>query len=151
MLNKILFSATHAEDHNTMDTSSDDASYMPSSSTEDSDSEDEDSDIDSMNNYINGQLRSEKQLPQNVFTVPFPSSSAGASTTHQQALNPTLGHTLYYQQVQEGQDNIYAPFSSRIDWEIAQWAKMRGPGSTAVSELLSIDGVCIWFNHHSIK
>ncbi|KAI0348983.1 hypothetical protein OH77DRAFT_1415714, partial [Trametes cingulata] len=35
----------------------------------------------------------------------------------------------------------YAPFTSRIDWEIARWAKMRGPGSTAVSELLQIEGL----------
>jgi hypothetical protein len=33
------------------------------------------------------------------------------------------------------------PFISKMDWEIARWAKLRGPGSTAFSELLSIDGV----------
>lgn len=38
-------------------------------------------------------------------------------------------------------DRIYAPFASRTDWEIARWAKLRGPGSTAVSELLSIERV----------
>ncbi|KAI0684824.1 hypothetical protein BC835DRAFT_1461247 [Cytidiella melzeri] len=37
--------------------------------------------------------------------------------------------------------NIYAPFSSRIDWEIACWAKLRGPGSTALTELLRIPEV----------
>ncbi|KXN84704.1 hypothetical protein AN958_12223 [Leucoagaricus sp. SymC.cos] len=37
--------------------------------------------------------------------------------------------------------NPWAPFTSRIDWEVAKWAKLRGPGSTAVSELLSIDGL----------
>ena len=37
--------------------------------------------------------------------------------------------------------NEWAPFVSRLDWEIASWAKLRGPGSTAFSELLSIDGV----------
>ncbi len=35
----------------------------------------------------------------------------------------------------------YAPFSSRLDWEVAKWAKLRGLGSTAFSDLLSIDGV----------
>jgi hypothetical protein len=35
----------------------------------------------------------------------------------------------------------WAPFISKMDWEIARWAKLRGPGSTAFSELLSIDGV----------
>jgi hypothetical protein len=38
-------------------------------------------------------------------------------------------------------NNIYAPFKSKIDWEIAQWAKLQGPGSTAFSDLLAIDGV----------
>ncbi|EIN13427.1 hypothetical protein PUNSTDRAFT_56509 [Punctularia strigosozonata HHB-11173 SS5] len=38
-------------------------------------------------------------------------------------------------------ENVYAPFISKMDWEIAQWAKLRGPGSTAFSELLAIDGV----------
>ena len=37
----------------------------------------------------------------------------------------------------------WAPFHSKLDWEIARWAKCRGPGSTAFSELLAIDGVCV--------
>lgn len=36
----------------------------------------------------------------------------------------------------------WAPFSSKVDWEIGCWAKMRGPGSTALDELLQIEGVC---------
>ena len=35
----------------------------------------------------------------------------------------------------------WAPFSTRTEWELAQWAKLRGPSSTALSELLKIDGV----------
>jgi hypothetical protein len=38
-------------------------------------------------------------------------------------------------------NNIYAPFKSKMDWEIAKWAKLRGPGSTAFSDLLAINGV----------
>ncbi|KAJ3925403.1 MAG: hypothetical protein NXY57DRAFT_1051695 [Lentinula lateritia] len=38
-------------------------------------------------------------------------------------------------------ENKWAPFASRMDWEIAHWAKLRGTGSTAFSELLAIDGV----------
>jgi hypothetical protein len=37
--------------------------------------------------------------------------------------------------------NTWSPFCSRLDWEIARWAKLRGPSSTAFSELLAIDGV----------
>lgn len=40
--------------------------------------------------------------------------------------------------------NIYAPFISRMDWEVARWAKLQGPGSTSVSELLHINGVSLW-------
>ena len=36
----------------------------------------------------------------------------------------------------------WAPFSTHMEWEIARWAKLRGPSSTALSELLKIDGVC---------
>ncbi|KAI0690834.1 hypothetical protein BC835DRAFT_1280189 [Cytidiella melzeri] len=38
-------------------------------------------------------------------------------------------------------NNPYAPFSSRIDWELARWAKLRGPGSMALTELLQIPEV----------
>ncbi|KAI9442877.1 hypothetical protein BJY52DRAFT_1206753 [Lactarius psammicola] len=38
-------------------------------------------------------------------------------------------------------DLIWAPFRSQCDWEIAHWAKMRGPTSTAVMELLAIPEV----------
>ncbi|KAJ7709363.1 hypothetical protein B0H16DRAFT_1679153 [Mycena metata] len=37
--------------------------------------------------------------------------------------------------------NLYAPFNSKVDWEMARWAKLRGSGSTAFTDLLHIDGV----------
>ncbi|KAJ6625655.1 hypothetical protein B0H10DRAFT_2161872 [Mycena sp. CBHHK59/15] len=37
--------------------------------------------------------------------------------------------------------NPYAPFKSKMDWEIAKWVKLRGSGSTAFTDLLQIDGV----------
>jgi hypothetical protein len=37
--------------------------------------------------------------------------------------------------------NPYEPFASKIDWEVAQWAKLRGPSSSSFAELLKIDGV----------
>ena len=36
--------------------------------------------------------------------------------------------------------NIYAPFSSQTDWEFTRWAKLHGPISTAVIDLLNIPG-----------
>lgn len=41
------------------------------------------------------------------------------------------------------EDNMYAPFKSKLDWDFARWAKLRGPGSTATNELLNINGVSI--------
>ncbi|KAJ7315767.1 hypothetical protein DFH08DRAFT_820345 [Mycena albidolilacea] len=34
------------------------------------------------------------------------------------------------------------PFTSKMDWEIVRWAKLRGSGSTAFNALLAIEGVC---------
>jgi hypothetical protein len=59
--------------------------------------------------------------------------------------NPQMGYHGYNATLGASQ-NKWAPFESRIDWEIAQWAKLRGPGSTAFSELLSIEGV----RHHEV-
>jgi hypothetical protein len=39
-------------------------------------------------------------------------------------------------------DSIWAPFHSKCDWEIAHWAKMHGPTSSAVMDLLVIPEVC---------
>ncbi|KAF7358258.1 hypothetical protein MVEN_00874900 [Mycena venus] len=38
-------------------------------------------------------------------------------------------------------NNIWAPFTSKLDWELAKWAKLRGPGSTAFTDLLKIGGI----------
>ncbi|KAJ7750295.1 hypothetical protein B0H16DRAFT_1663370 [Mycena metata] len=38
-------------------------------------------------------------------------------------------------------DNVWAPFTSKLEWELAQWAKLRGPGSTAFTDLLKIGGI----------
>lgn len=37
--------------------------------------------------------------------------------------------------------NPWAPFRHHMDWEIARWAKLRGRGSSAFTDLLRIDGV----------
>jgi len=43
--------------------------------------------------------------------------------------------------VEDATVSEWAPFSTRTEWELARWAKLRGPSSTALSELLKIDGV----------
>jgi hypothetical protein len=46
--------------------------------------------------------------------------------------------------------NTWFPFSSKLDWEVARWAKLRGPTSTAFSELLAIDGVSDSQSFHTV-
>jgi hypothetical protein len=40
-----------------------------------------------------------------------------------------------------GSNNSYAPFSSMMDWEFAKWAKLHGPSSSAMTQLLKTKGV----------
>ena len=66
----------------------------------------------------------------------FPYSSPGAPI-------PGAGQGLH---VYESSQDVFgsstwAPFRSQRDWEIAHWAKMRGPTSSALSELLAIPEV----------
>jgi hypothetical protein len=71
------------------------------------------------------------------FVERFPSGLAGAPISN-------VGQSLPgFQSLQDGlgAENVWAPFQSQRDWVFAQWAKNRGPGSTAVTELLAIDGV----------
>lgn len=49
----------------------------------------------------------------------------------------------YANHLADASENPYWPFVSQLDWEVAHWAKTRGPGSTAVSELLRINGVSV--------
>jgi hypothetical protein len=37
--------------------------------------------------------------------------------------------------------SVWAPFVSQCDWQVANWAKMRGPTSSAVMDLLAIGEV----------
>ena len=52
------------------------------------------------------------------------------------------GYSNYAEKLETGsQENKWAPFASQMEWEVAQWAKLRGPGSTSFSEFLEIEGV----------
>lgn len=50
-------------------------------------------------------------------------------------------YSNYVERLDGSEENIWAPFNSKIDWEVSQWAKLRGPGSTAFTEFLEIEGV----------
>lgn len=71
--------------------------------------------------------------------VEFPSPHAGAPIHADSTTDST--YALYGKSVPYSEENVYAPFASKREWEIGRWAKLRGPGSTALSELLKIDGV----------
>jgi hypothetical protein len=49
-----------------------------------------------------------------------------------------------YESAQDGLgESLWAPFRSQCNWETVRWAKMRGPTSTATTELLAIPGVSV--------
>jgi hypothetical protein len=56
------------------------------------------------------------------------------------SLPSMAGYSGYVEQT-GSQENIWAPFKSKLEWEIVQWAKLRGPGAIAFMELLEIEGV----------
>ncbi|KAI0056689.1 hypothetical protein BV25DRAFT_1813639 [Artomyces pyxidatus] len=47
----------------------------------------------------------------------------------------------YRREIHADDDNIYHPLPSKRAWQFTHWAKMLGSTSTAVTELLKIDGV----------
>jgi len=77
----------------------------------------------------------------NVRIEKFPGEKAGTPV-----LDRDQHLYVKYQEHLGDGTNPYAPFSSKLDWEFAQWAKLRGPGSTAITELLKIDGVCLFIH-----
>lgn len=86
-----------------------------------------------------GQLSEVLSNPDPVqFVVKFP--GAGEALEAQPSL---VGYHRYASSLgnEENELSEWAPFSTRLEWEVACWAKLRGPSSTALSELLRIDGV----------
>ena len=93
--------------------------------------------------FTAGRENVEKQLRKSVtvqtFVEHYPDSKAGDAVPNR-SKQPN-SHTAYGSKFQNSETNPYAPFSSHIDWKVAKWAKLRGPSSTAFSELLAIDGL----------
>ena len=73
-----------------------------------------------------------------TFHVRFPGVHAGRPNSDD---HDPSSYETYQAEIDPENHNPYHPFASRIDWEVARWAKMRGPGSTAVTELLEIENV----------
>lgn len=79
----------------------------------------------------------EDALGRKPFIVKFPNPDAGQA--YQEEILDA--NNQYMQALGTGLDNPYGPFISRRDWEVAKWAKCRGPSSTAFTDLMKIDGV----------
>jgi hypothetical protein len=74
--------------------------------------------------------------PSTVVIEEFTSGSPGAPIP-----DKPQGSSAYASHQDALADSIWAPFKSQRDWAIARWAKMCGPTSTAVTELLAIPEV----------
>ncbi|KAI9457974.1 hypothetical protein BJY52DRAFT_1204447 [Lactarius psammicola] len=66
----------------------------------------------------------------------FPHGSPGAPIP-----GALQGCSDYWSHEDELSTSVWAPFHSQCDWEIALWAKTRGPTSSALTELLQIPEV----------
>ena len=72
--------------------------------------------------------------------VQFPNPRAGEPV---RSVNST--NNVYAALLGEGSaSNPYSPFASKLDWEMAKWAKLRGPSSTSLADLLKIEGVILF-------
>jgi hypothetical protein len=82
----------------------------------------------------------EDRFHRRPIVVHYPSDVAGQplrsdrSKTTEQVYKSTLDSSA--------DENPYAPFKSKMDWEVGKWAKLRGSGSTAFTDLLQVEGVC---------
>lgn len=96
-----------------------------------------DSRTESMASRLRG--GAEEVLQKRPFVVNFTKGRAGAIYANQHVDGDNL-NASYTPNVANA-ENPYSPFSSKLEWEIAHWAKMRGPSSTAFNELIEIEGV----------
>ena len=87
---------------------------------------------------LSGRQAVENALRRHVYVEMFPSQTAGRPVDNEQSTN-----LKYAVGIPHTAGNPYAPFQDHFNWEIARWAKLRGPSSNALNELLSIEGVRI--------
>ncbi|KAI0833350.1 hypothetical protein BC628DRAFT_1307698 [Trametes gibbosa] len=122
--------------------------------TEDDDDDDDEDDEDDENFRLDatigweppirsfGETRdaAERTTRAKTFVVPFPGDKAGTPATSAETTSPTYAQ---YQHDLNTVDpnNLYAPFTSKMDWEVARWAKLRGAGSTSFNDLTKIEGL----------
>ncbi|KAF8833373.1 hypothetical protein BDN67DRAFT_992852 [Paxillus ammoniavirescens] len=80
------------------------------------------------------------------YVIKFPLSTAGAPIGNLDGVSRCTQHTYekYSKclKLDSESENIWVPFESKLDFDMAVWAKLRGAGSTAFSDLLAVDEVC---------
>ncbi|KZT74261.1 hypothetical protein DAEQUDRAFT_787639 [Daedalea quercina L-15889] len=82
----------------------------------------------------------ESRTSSKTFVEHFPSHRAG-EVLEDHGAGPDSEHKAYAISVGITEEKPFAPFQSKLDWELARWAKMRGPGATAVTDLLKIENL----------
>jgi hypothetical protein len=82
-------------------------------------------------------IGAETKLKKKPYIVKFTKEKAWATYINPDCVDQ---NTAYTSQI-GNQDNSFSPFCSKIEWEVALWAKTWGPSSTAFTELMSIEGV----------
>lgn len=85
----------------------------------------------------------ESKLRQEIFVQKYPTATAGALIA---AEHDAGDYTLYSDAVHADPGNPYVPFSHKLDWEIARWAKLHKVGANTLNALLSINNVCETLN-----
>ncbi|KAH9168125.1 hypothetical protein EDB89DRAFT_1889949 [Lactarius sanguifluus] len=81
-------------------------------------------------------IQTDSKISSNVVVERFPNGHPGAPVT-----STPEGASIYESTQQVLGESLWAPFQSQCDWEIARWAKMHGPTSSAVTGLLAIPGL----------
>ncbi|KAI0336980.1 hypothetical protein BDW22DRAFT_1340702 [Trametopsis cervina] len=87
-----------------------------------------------------GRQALEQALRERIFVDHFPLPSAGQPIA-MHGSGSCYDSIQYNSQLRGTPNNPYGPFNSKLDWEIARWAKLRSPSSTAMTELLQIEGL----------
>ncbi|KAJ7816576.1 hypothetical protein B0H14DRAFT_3111685 [Mycena olivaceomarginata] len=117
----------------------DDTGDPPSSDDEEDDPRARDHEAASRAGLEDGTKAAEDRFHRKPIVVHYPSDVAGQpvrssrSRTSEQEYKSSLDSSA--------DQNPYAPFKSKMDWEVGKWAKLRGSGSTAFTDLLQVEGV----------
>lgn len=128
-------------------------SWEPPPNSEDVEVPPELMDVDDDSSEHNPQAQAQNNRLQRERVVhKFTAGNAGAPIQDLSAVH--LGSQQTYQVSLGGEHddmNPYAPFGSKLEWELGKWAKLRGPGETAFTELLKIEDVSVWtFKPHKL-